>query len=208
VSNVRISAARGRAPGGPIEILDGDLLYLPGFVPRKEADRLLGDLLALPDWQRLRLRIFGRELDAPRLTAWYGDAGARYGYSGVVHEPRPWPAPLTGLRARLQGELQLEFNSVLANRYRDGRDSMGWHSDDEPELGPAPVVASISVGAQRRFRLRHRIRKDVAPVSVLLEHGSLLVMGGETQRCWAHSLPRSAACRTERVNLTFRRVVI
>ena len=192
---------------GAIAIPDGELLYLPGFVPRAEAFALLAELLALPDWEQLRLRIFGRDVDAPRLTAWYGDPGARYGYSGIVHEPRPWPPALAALRVRLRCELGLELNSVLANQYRNGRDSMGWHSDDEPELGPSPVVASISVGAERRFRLRHRTRQDLEPLALELEHGSLLVMRGQTQHCWAHSLPRSERCREPRVNLTFRRVV-
>ena len=192
---------------GAIPIPDGELVYLPGFVPRTAADRLLAELLALPDWQQLRLRLFGREVDAPRLTAWYGDPGARYGYSGIVHEPRPWPLVLAALRARLRDELALDLNGVLANQYRDGRDSMGWHSDDEPELGPRPVVASVSLGAERRFRLRHRTRKELAPLDLTLEHGSLLVMRGETQHQWEHSLPRSARCREARVNLTFRPVI-
>lgn len=192
---------------GAISIPDGELFYLPGFVPRADADRLLAELVALPDWQRLRLRLFGRESEAPRLTAWYADPGARYGYSGIVHEPRPWPPVLAALRARLRDELALDFNGVLANQYLDGRDSMGWHSDNEPELGPRPVIASVSFGAERRFRLRHRMRNRLAPLDLTLEHGSLLVMRGETQHRWEHSLPRSAQCRETRVNLTFRRVV-
>ena len=192
---------------GAIPIPDGELFYLPGFLPRTAADRLLAELLALPDWQQLRLRLFGREVDAPRLTAWYGDPGARYGYSGIVHEPRPWPPVLAALRARLRDELALDLNGVLANQYRDGSDSMGWHSDDEPELGPRPVVASVSLGAERRFRLRHRTRKELASLDLTLEHGSLLVMRGETQHRWEHSLPRSARCRETRVNLTFRPVI-
>ncbi len=203
----------GVAPGsaattrGLRRIPDGELLYVPGFVAGAEADRLLDSLQALPDWQRLRLRLFGREVLAPRQSAWYGDPGARYGYSGVVHEPAPWPPALAALRDRVACELGLTFDSVLANRYRDGRDSMGWHSDDEKELGPDPVIASVSLGAGRRFRLRHRSRPDLATLDLVLEHGSLLVMQGATQHHWKHCLPRTARPVGERINLTFRRVL-
>lgn len=185
---------------------DGDVAYLPAFVPAPEANGILESLLGLPDWETLRLRMFGREVDAPRLTAWYGDPGCRYAYSGIVHEPLPWPAPIASLRDRLVGELGVRFNSVLANRYRAGSDSMGWHSDDEPELGPQPVIASLSFGAPRRFLLRHRTRKDAPTRELLLEHGSLLVMKGRSQQDWRHSVPKMRRCAAERVNLTFRRV--
>ncbi len=181
--------------------------YQPAFIACAEADRLLEVLLALPDWQQLRLRVFGRDVSAPRLTAWYGDPGARYAYSGVVHEPQPWPDDLAALRVRLCAHLGVEFNSVLANLYRDGRDSIGWHSDDEPELGEQPVIASVSLGARRRFRLRHRVRKDALPIDLDLEHGSLLAMWGSTQDHWKHSLPKRAGCGEVRVNLTFRYVL-
>ena len=187
-------------------IRDGEVVYLPDFVARPEADRILAALIALPDWQQLRLRLFGRQVDAPRLTAWYGDPGCSYAYSGIVHDPLPWPAVVANLRDRLGEKLGTAFNSVLANRYRDGRDSMGWHSDDERELGPAPVIASLSFGAKRRFLLRHRARKDALTHDLTLDHGSLLVMKGKTQRHWKHSVPKAARCRGERVNLTFRRV--
>ena len=192
-----------RSGGAPREYA-----YLPEFIAQSEADRLLDRLLALRDWEQLRLCVFGREVRAPRLTAWYGDPGARYAYSGVVHEPLPWPDCLATLRARLCARLGVGFNSALANLYRDGRDSMGWHSDDEPELGEQPVIASVSLGARRRFRLRHRVRKDVEPIELELEHGSLLAMWGSTQDHWKHSLPKTAGCREVRVNLTFRRVVV
>lgn len=186
---------------------DAELRYVPGFLPAPEADRLLAALQALPDWRQERLTIFGRVVDAPRLTAWYGDPGVRYAYSGVVHEALPWPAEIRAVRDRLAAELHVVFDGVLANRYRDGRDSMGWHSDDERELGPRPLIASISLGAQRRFLLRHRTRKDLSTIDLPLEHGSLLVMQGDTQRHWRHSLPKTTRCRDERVNLTFRRVL-
>ena len=192
----------------PEAIPDCELLYLKDFIPAAEADDLLCELIALPDWEQPRLRLFGREVDAPRLSAWYGDPGASYAYSGIVHEPRPWPPAIARLRERLWEELQLSFNSVLANRYRDGRDTVGWHSDDEKSLGVSPVIGSLSLGAQRRFLLRHRTRKDLEILELPLEHGSLLIMKGDTQRCWKHSLPRMARCKEERLNLTFRWVFV
>jgi alkylated DNA repair dioxygenase AlkB len=179
--------------------------YEPGFLAPGQADLLLERLLRLPDWEQLRLRMFGREVEAPRLTAWYGDPGASYAYSGVVHEPRPWPECLVALRASLRAALEVPFNSVLANLYRDGRDSIGWHSDDERELGEQPVIASVSLGARRRFLLRQR-GAGTESVGLELEHGSLFAMWGSTQRRWKHRVPRSARCHEPRVNLTFRYV--
>jgi alkylated DNA repair dioxygenase AlkB len=192
----------------PARIPDGELLYRPHFIPRAEADKLLDELIALRDWKQPRLRLFGRMIDAPRLSAWYGDPGATFSYSGVVHEPRSWPGALARLRDRLLEELELSFNGVLANRYRDGRDSVDWHSDDEKSLGERPLIGSITLGAERRFLLRHRTRKELETLALPLEHGSLLVMKGDIQRCWRHSLPRAARCKAERLNLTFRKVLI
>jgi alkylated DNA repair dioxygenase AlkB len=185
----------------------GDWRYDPAFLPRPEADALFEALLALPDWAHDTVRLFGKEHLTPRLVAWYGDSGTDYRYSGTVHHPLPWPQCLSELRERLARDENLSFDSVLANHYRDGRDSMGWHSDDERELGTCPVIASVSVGATRRFLLRHRTRRDIETVELELAHGSLLVMRGTTQRHWKHSLPKSARCKRARVNLTFRQVL-
>jgi len=156
-------------------------------------------------WEQHRLRIFGREVASPRLSSWVGDADAVYTYSGTRFVPHGWPPVLQPLRARLAGELAVDFNSVLANLYRDGRDAMGWHSDAERELGSAPTIASLSFGATRRFRLRPR---DGGPAHDILElpHGSLLVMRGDTQRNYKHALPRTKKTAGERINLTFRRI--
>ena len=128
-----------------------------------------------------------------------------YRYSGARFEPRPWPDALLLVRARLCEALQVDFNSVLANRYRDGRDAMGWHADNEPELGPQPVIASLSLGATRRFVLKHR-GDPSRKLALDLPHGSLLVMSGATQRNYRHALPRTARPVGERINLTFRRI--
>jgi alkylated DNA repair dioxygenase AlkB len=183
----------------------GELHWWPAFLAPAEADAMLAALDAAIAWERHHVRIFGREIPAPRLSCWIGDPGAAYTYSRVRFEPRPWPPLLAGLRARVAAAAGEAFNSVLANRYADGADSMGWHADDEPELGTDPVIASLSLGAVRRFALRHkatRARRDLA-----LGHGSLLVMRGATQANWQHALPRTARPLGLRINLTFRRVL-
>lgn len=185
---------------------DAVLAFDPCWLPVRDADALLAELHATIPWQVHRLRLFGREHPAPRLSCWIGDAGAGYRYSGVRFEPHPWPAPLQPVRARLARELGIAFDSVLANLYRDGRDAMGWHSDDERELGPAPVIASVSLGGVRRFVLKHRQRPEHR-LALELPHGSLLVMSGGTQRHYRHALPRTARPVAPRLNLTFRRVM-
>lgn len=171
--------------------------------PRAEADALFDALRAEIDWQPLHLRIFGREVAAPRLACWIGDADAAYSYSRMHFAPRPWTPATARLRGELQERLGVRFNSVLANLYRNGRDSMAWHSDDEAELGGEPVIASLSFGVARTFRLRSRAAREAA-LSLELAHGSLLVMAGRTQRLYQHALPRRARVDTPRINLTYR----
>lgn len=182
---------------------DGELEWFPRFLARDEADRLFPALRDDIDWQQHRLRVFGREVAAPRLSAWIGDPDAIYVYSGTRFVPAPWTPPLAALRDRLQCALAARFDSVLANLYRDGRDAMGWHADDEPELGPAPVIASLSLGAARTFRFRERATRKTV-MSLELPHGSLLVMRGATQRVYQHALPRRLRVTRARINLTFR----
>lgn len=192
-------------PPSPLPLPDAALAFDPCWLPPAEADALFTALRATIAWEVHRVRLFGREHPAPRLSCWIGDAGASYRYSGTRFEPHPWPAALRPVRERLRDELGTGFNSVLANLYRDGRDAMGWHADDEPELGPAPVIASVSLGATRRFLLRHRDEGE-RRLALDLPHGSLLVMAGATQRLWRHALPRTARPVGERINLTFRQV--
>lgn len=185
-----------------------DMRLCPGWLGRSEADALLTSLREAVAWENHRVRLFGRELPSPRLSCWIGDPGTGYTYSGTRFEPRPWPEPLLDLRQRVERDCDARFNSVLANLYRDGDDAMGWHSDDEPELGHAPVIASLSLGATRRFRLRPKrakvVGERVASQAIELEHGSLLRMAGETQRHYQHALPRTRSVRDARINLTFR----
>lgn len=177
-----------------------------GWLPDDAASALQSALLAGVPWETHRIRLFGREVASPRLSCWIGDPGASYRYSGTLFRPRPWPAALLPIRERLAQELGVDFNSVLINLYRDGRDAMGWHGDDERELGRRPVIASLSLGARRRFVFRRR--DDPSARQVLeLPHGSLLVMAGDTQRLYRHALPRTARPVAARINLTFRRIV-
>jgi len=187
--------------------LPGAELYLVrGWLQPDAADALLDGLLEQVEWEVHRIRMFGRVVDSPRLSSWIGDDGASYRYAGTSFAPQPWTKPLQALRVRLTDELGTPFNSVLANRYRSGSDCMGWHSDDEPELGARPVIASISLGATRRFILKHRHEPSIK-AEIALEHGSLLVMRGDTQRFYRHCLPRTARPVAERINLTFRQIL-
>jgi len=188
----------------PLLLPGADLLFDPAFLPAAEAGVVLAQLTAGVAWEQRSIRLFGQAVPQPRLTAWYGDPAARYTYSGLTWEPQPWSPALLGLRQRTEAATGAHFNSVLLNYYRDGRDSMGWHSDDEPELGAAPVIASLSLGATRRFRLRARPGPPRPPLNLDLPSGSLLLMQGATQRHWQHALPKTARLVGPRLNLTFR----
>jgi alkylated DNA repair dioxygenase AlkB len=148
------------------------------------------------------LRIAGREVREPRLVAWVGDPGAAYTYSGRRNEPMPWTAPLSALRARLEAQTGQRFNSVLLNLYRDGSDSMGLHADREPELGPEPFIASLSLGTTRRFVLKRRCAPRERLV-LPLGRGDLLLMGGTLQHHYRHGVPKEPAVSAPRINLTF-----
>jgi alkylated DNA repair dioxygenase AlkB len=189
-----------------IDLPDADVALDPAWLPAAGADALFAQLQSDIAWEVHRIRLFGRMVDSPRLSCWIGEADAAYAYSGTRFDPRPWPSSLLPVRERLQRETGIAFNSALANLYRDGRDRMGWHSDNEPELGPRPVIASLSLGASRRFVFRHR---SVASLQreIILTHGSLLLMGGDTQAHYRHALPASARVHEPRINLTFRQIV-
>lgn len=189
------------------DLPDADLLYVPSFLAPADANTYLQTLRSEIAWEQHYVKIFGKEKPAPRLSTWYGDPEATYAYSGFSHAPHGWTDPLLDLKKRIESAAEADFNSVLLNQYRDGRDSMGWHSDDEPELGPAPTIASLSLGSERRFVLRHKKRQDLDSVEIPLAHGSLLVMRGPTQTFWKHQVPKTQKSVAPRLNLTFRRIV-
>lgn len=186
-------------PGGRVE-------YQPDFLSPSQADRCFARLSSELDWAQRPIVLFGRELMQPRLTAFHGAPGISYRYSGQTMLARPWTPTLTELKERLQRVLGLDFNCVLCNLYRDGRDSMAWHADDEAELGPTPVIGSISLGAARRFQLKPRSGRGER-IERILEHGSLLLMAGTLQQHWQHQLPKSLRVTEPRINLTFRRIL-
>ena len=186
-----------------VELPGAAISYDPDWLGSEAASALFEALRAALPWERHRITVYGRSLEASRLSCWIGDAA--YTYSGTRFEPHPWPAALAPVRERLEAEFDAGFNSVLANLYRDGNDRLGFHRDSEPELGPEPLIASISLGATRRFRLRER--EGRGSFGIDLEHGSLLVMAGATQRNWLHAVPPTARVVGPRINLTFRRVL-
>jgi len=192
------------AGGGPHAIFpDDSVRYDSAFLAAHEADAAQAAVSAEVAWRQEHLRMFGRDVALPRLTAWYGEPGAAYMYSGILNVPQPFTPALQALRERIEAATGARFNSVLANRYRGGDDAMGWHADDEPELGA--VIASLSLGAARRFQFREhatRVRTDL-----VLEHGSLLIMRGATQQLRQHRVPRETRPCGERINLTFREIV-
>jgi alkylated DNA repair dioxygenase AlkB len=191
----------------PLEMFEGAARLWPSAFPPEEAARLFDELRRTIDWQQESILMFGRRVLVPRLVAWHGDPGTTYTYSGTLHHPGPWTAPLARIRDRVAELCSARFNAVLLNLYRDGRDGMGWHADDEAELGRDPVIASVSLGSTRRFCLRHRRRRDLK-IDVSLAHGSLLCMSGPTQHHWVHALPKTRAAVGERINLTFRLVAL
>jgi alkylated DNA repair dioxygenase AlkB len=182
---------------------DGEVALYPLTFP--EHNSLFQTLLATTLWQQHVLTFYGRPTAAPRLSAWYGDTGAIYSYSGLRLEPLPWNKILLKIKHCVDDLAGVCFNSVLMNLYRDGQDSMGWHSDAEPELGRNPVIASVSLGAVRRFNFQHK--KRPIRLSLDLAAGSTLLMKGSTQHYWRHSLPKTRKAVGARINLTFRRIV-
>ena len=193
-------------PAGLVAVAEGfgvpQALYVPRFLPGARADELLADTLARADWRQERVTLFGRTMTARRLNACYGEPRASYRYSGVVRRAAPWTDQLRTLAADVAAAVGWRFNFVLINRFRDGGDRLGWHADDETDLGLKPVIASLSVGAERVFRMRPKA--GGASIGKVLEHGSLLLMWGMSQRDYQHAVPPTARPMGERLNFTFR----
>ena len=180
---------------------DGELHYYPDFVE----DIFFEDLRSSVRWRQDEITVFGKTHPQPRLTCWYGDRS--YSYSGITMHPDPWTPLLLDLKKKVEEKCGLEFNSLLINYYRNGSDHVSWHADDERELGVNPAIASLSFGEVRRFQLRHRSLKDLKPVTLDLESGSLVLMAGAIQRHWVHRIAKSAKPLGGRINLTFRRII-
>ncbi len=191
-----------------LQFPDANILFNAGWLKLSESNELQALLARELAWEQSIIKVYGQPYKIPRLNAWYGDESAEYGYSGTQLKRNSWHPSLLLLKNRLEEDLGVSFNSVLANWYTTGEHSMGWHSDDEPELGRQPVIASVSLGGPRKFQLKHRFRQELSTYSIELPPGSLLVMSGDTQRYWRHQIPKTKRQVSSRINLTFRQVFV
>lgn len=219
-----------QSQGFDIDIPGGKLFYAEQFFPKAWSNRMISFLQEVEgvdwkdiDWRKIPsgeldgmhfinirwkqdvLKLYGKDIPLPRLTAWYGNPGAAYTYSGIKSEPNPWNDGLLHIKKRIEDATNCEFNSVLLNWYRDGKDSLSWHADDEKELGIDPVIASANFGETRDFQLRCNLNNEWK-INIPLKHGTLLVMRGELQRHWKHAVPKRSGVNGSRFNLTFRNI--
>jgi len=183
-------------------IKNGEYIYLPNFFSKVESDYLLKNLRANILWKQESMNMYGKRIDFPRLTAWYGDNDKPYSFSGITLQPHPWTPEILTIKSKIEPKANIIFNSVLLNLYRNGNDSISWHTDAEPELGKNPIIGSVNFGETRKFQLRHIITKEKLEID--LTHGSLLIMQGELQHFWQHQVPKTSKKINERINLTFR----
>ena len=182
------------------------LELVPDFLPAEDHRGLFERLRRGVRWEQSKIHIAGRWIRIPRLNAWYGDAGSSYRYSGRLFEALPWNEELHALRLLVERECGARFNSVLANLYRDGADSVALHADDEPELGECPLIASLSLGGTRKFQLKHKRNRALPRMDIELCDNTLLIMAGSLQHDWLHQIPKTRRPVPARINLTFRRI--
>lgn len=188
-----------------IVLPQAEILFWPYLFGKEKSQMWFELLLNHIQWRQEQIAMYGKQVKVPRLSAWYADAGQNYVYSGIRHHPTIWSKPLLALKKKVEEFAGVSFNSVLCNLYRDGNDGVSWHSDDEPELGRNPIIASLSFGETRRFELR---KKDdhAQKFKLNLFSGSCLIMQGETQHAWHHQIPKSSISLQARINLTFRSI--
>lgn len=186
-----------------LHLPDAEIIYYPHFFDKKEADAIFDELTSEIPWQQDDIKVFGKIHPQPRLTALFGNDGKPYSYSNIKMQPHPWSLLLQKIKLHIESTTNTNFTTVLLNLYRDGKDSNGWHADNEKELGINPVIASVSFGAERSFHLKHNTDKSLKK-TIVLEHGSLLLMKGTTQHFWKHQIPKTAKPIGPRINLTFR----
>ena len=183
---------------------DGYVEYLPGVLSEQFSAQLMSQLQASLLWESDQLIMFGKKITTRRKVAWVGDPSCSYTYSGVKKIPQSWTPELLSIKSQLEELAQSEFNSCLLNLYHDGDDGMGWHSDDEKELDANSPIASLSLGARRKFAFRHK--EDKTTISLYLEDGSVLIMRSPTQQFWQHALLKTKMVSMPRINLTFRKI--
>lgn len=187
-----------------LKLVQGELLIIPQLYEEAHQQDLFEKLRSGINWRQDELRLGQRVIPIPRLQAWYGDSDADYSYSGLNLQPAAWTQLLQEIKSDCERVAEQRFNSVLANLYRDGNDSVSWHADDEKELGTNPVIASVSFGETRTFQLKHKTNKSLPTQKIDLPGGSLLVMRGETQHFWKHQIAKTKIPKGPRINLTFR----
>jgi len=192
--------------GTALDLPDARLRYFKNFFNTSDSVHFYNTLLEDTPWQQDPITIFGKTYDQPRLTALYAYNSNPYSYAGITMNPHKMTPTLTKIYDRVRKESPVEFTSVLLNLYRNGKDSNGWHADNEKELGQSPIIASISFGAERFFHLKHRNIKE-ARLKILLHSGSLLLMEGNTQERWLHQIPKTTKPLAPRINLTFRKII-
>lgn len=186
-----------------LNLPDAEIIYYAHFFDKKEADAIFDELTNEIPWQQDDIKVFGKIHPQPRLTALFGNEGKFYSYSNIKMLPHPWNLLLQKIKLHIESVTDTNFTTVLLNQYRDGKDSNGWHADNEKELGTNPVIASLSFGAERTFQLKHITDKSLKK-NIVLEHGSLLLMKGTTQHFWKHQIPKTSKPIGSRINLTFR----
>jgi alkylated DNA repair dioxygenase AlkB len=194
------------ARGEVLSMPNAEVTFYKNFFNLRESDELFQILRDEINWRQEKMKLYGKNIDLPRKTAWYGDQDKSYTFSGIHLNPEPWTLTLLQVRERIEEIAGVQFNSVLLNLYRHGNDGISWHTDAEPELGENPVIGSVSFGGTRRFMFRHRQDQDLK-AEVELTHGSFLLMAGETQHFWQHQIPKTSRKVEPRINLTFRVIV-
>jgi len=185
---------------------NAEIYYYPNFLSTAIANSYFEKFLKELHWEHFDIKIFGKLIPQPRLTALYAVNGQAYSYSNLTLTPHSYTSELISINQELEKLTHVKFTHCLANLYRNGNDSMGWHSDNEKELGPNPLIASLSLGAERKFQLKHKELKE-QKLDIILKHGSLLLMKGETQHFWKHQLPKTKKVDSPRINLTFRTII-
>jgi len=193
-----------RKKDGLTIIQNGEYLFFPNYFLKSESDLHFNSLCNEISWKQESMNMYGKKVNFPRLTAWYGNNDKQYSFSGITLQPLPWTSNILAIKNKIELCQETEFNSVLLNRYRDGSDSISWHTDAERELGVNPIIASANFGASRNFQLRHIITKQ--KIEIELTHGSLLIMRGQLQHYWQHQIAKTSKPVGERINLTFRTI--
>ncbi len=183
------------------DIPDSELILIDNFFTKEESDAFYERILRKTKWREYEMEIYDKTYTVPRMIAWYEDKDNE----GADPKGPDWTYELLKIRGRVEKETKLDFNAVLLNLYRDGNDGVGWHSDREDTTGPNPIIASVTFGETRMFKLRHKFRKEIPPIEIPLHHGSFLLMSGTTNSFWQHQVPKTARDVLPRINLTFRR---